>query len=34
MTAKAFPLDHEFLTQVSTRIVNTVKVSTPAFSRR
>ena len=27
MTARAFPFDHDFLAQVSTRIVNMVKVS-------
>ena len=30
MTARAFQFDYEFLAQVSTRIVNAVKVGIPA----
>ena len=29
MTARAFPFEHEFLSQVSTKIVNSVKVIFP-----
>lgn len=29
MTAKAFPFSHDFLNQVSTKIVNNVKVKSP-----